>query len=361
MRASTAEFKRVFGVVARVANNRHKEILTNVHLSAAGGKATLTASDGEVYLQAKVDVEGDLRTLLPVSKVHSVLNECKGDEIEFNIDDGKHVKVQCGRARFQFGASSPDEFPVTMPCPDAAVQVKAGALLFAIRATEFACDESSARYQLGGVAFDLGRGSLECVATDGHRLSAFELACEGNAQIGVYIVPARALRVLVSMLGLAGESDDVTLRFSETELRADMGDCAFSTHLIEGKFPNWRQVLPSVTDAKEVILDVEEMFSGIRQAAIAADKESRSVEFAFDAGKVSVSSKTESGESNVEVPIQYDYEPVAVNVNHVYLADFFKALPAKSQSTMYVKDGNVPVMLAFSSLYRYVVMPMARS
>jgi DNA polymerase-3 subunit beta len=361
MRANTAEFKKVFGVVARVANNRHKEVLTNVHLSATGERATLTASDGEVYLQAKVDVEGDLRTLLPVSKVQSVLNECKGEDIEFNIDDSKHVKVQCGRARFQFGASNPDEFPVVMPNPDSKVEVKAGALLFAIRATEFACDESSARFQLGGVAFDLGKGSLECVATDGRRLSAFELACEGDGKEGVYIVPARALRVLVSMLGLVAESGDVTLRFSETEMRADVGDCSFSTRLIEGKFPNWRQVLPSMTDAKEVILDVEEMFSGLRQAAIAADKESRSVEFAFEAGKVSVSSRTEIGESNVEVPIQYDYDPVSVNVNHVYMADFFKALPAKSQSTMYVKDGNVPVMLAFSSLYRYVVMPMAKN
>lgn len=350
----------MFAMVSRVANNRHKEILTNVHLSAMGGKAILTASDGEVYLRGAVGVEGDLLSLLPVARVHAVLNECKAEEIEFIDDDGSHIKVSCGRAKFQFGAANPSEFPVAMPNPESMITVSVGALLFAIRATEFACDESSSRYQLGGVAFDLSKGSLECAATDGRRLATCEIACDGNGEEGVYIVPARSLRVLAPMLGMMGESEQVVVRFSGSEMRADIGDFAFSTRLIEGQFPKWRQVLPSVEGAKEVSLDVEEMFTGLRQAAIAADKDNRSVSVAFEPGKVSVSSKTEAGESNVEVPIQFDYEPVSINVNHVFLADFFKALPPKSQSTIFVKDANVPLMLTYSSMYRYVVMPMAK-
>ena len=98
-----------------------------------------------------------------------------------------------------------------------------------------------------------------------------------------------------------------------------------------------------------------------RMAAIVTDHESRGIDFTFADGTLKMEASTaEIGESQIELPIAYDGEPITLTMDHRYLADFCKVMDNEAAFVMEIESGSSPALLSTSDGYGYVIMPMAR-
>ena len=130
---------------------------------------------------------------------------------------------------------------------------------------------------------------------------------------------------------------------------------------MEGRYPDWRKVLPQRNDAIQIEVTVGPLFSALRQAAIVTDMESRGIDFTFADGTLKLEASTaEIGESQIELPIPYEGDPITLTMDHRYLAEFCKVLDNESSIMIEIESGAAPALFTTADGYAYVIMPMAK-
>lgn len=353
-----SDFSKAFLSAAKASSGKVKEVLGNVRLKVDDSKATFIGTDLEIAVMCTMAVDdvGSMDVLLPVDRMSSILALADGEKISLEQSDAGLV-VQCGFAEYEMASINPQEFPAPQLTDGMTVEIPGNLLVAGIRSTEFCADTSSTRYQLGGVAFDLGGGVLTFVATDGRRLGAFELSVTSNEKI-TCIVPQRACRMLAGVC----QSDTVaTITLSMNNLMVQSGNCTVTTRLVEGRFPNWRQVVPSIKESVEVQLQATQFSIALQQAAIVSDKETRSVRMVMASGQIKLDASAEIGKSKVTVPVAYDGDEVDICFDYKFSTEFLKAVEAGSTVQLFLNGSNSPMVWRSGENYQYVVMPMAKT
>ncbi|MGB7326585.1 MAG: DNA polymerase III subunit beta [Rubripirellula sp.] len=357
-----------FSLAASIAPTRSpKEILQNVKVTAAGGKLTLTATDMEVGIRLEledgVEVEVEGTALLPVQRTMAILRESNDETISMETDDSG-IRVRGSRSKYRLPGNDPDEFPAVAGFDEDKYHVLPTRLFREmVKRTVFATDPESSRYALGGVLLELEEATVTAVGTDGRRLARMEGVGEsigGHQTTGSStIVPTRAIQLMERALSDKDETVDVAARSNDLLLRTSRA--VIYSRLVEGRYPNWRQVLPKRENAIQLDMTVGPLFAALRQAAIVTDHESRGIDFTFADGTLKLEASTaEIGESQIELPIAYDGEPITLTMDHRYLADFCKVLDNESNFIMEIESGAAPALLTTDDGYGYVIMPMAR-
>jgi len=356
-----------FALAASIAPTRSpKEILQNVKLTATGGKLTLTATDMEVGIRLEMDedveVESEGTALLPVQRTMAILRESNDESLTIETDDSG-VRIMGSRSKFRLPGSNPDEFPNVAGFEEQKYHVIATRLLREmIRRTVFATDSETSRYALGGVLLEMDENRVTAVGTDGRRLAKMEGTGEsigGHQTSGMTtIVPTRAIQLIERALNDQEETVDVATRSNDLLVRTSKA--VIYSRLVEGRYPNWRQVFPKRENAIQLDVTVGPVFAALRQAAIVTDHESRGIRFTFADGTLKMEASTaEIGESQVEMPIAYDGEPITMTMDHRYVSDFCKVLDNESTFMFEIESNSSPALLTTEDGYGYVIMPMA--
>lgn len=357
-----------FQLAAGVAPSRSpKEILQNVKLTVTKGMAVLTATDMEVgiriHVDEGVDVEQEGSALLPVARSGAILRESTDERLTIETDESG-ILITGQHSRFQLPSANPDEFPHVEGFEETAYH-KIGTRLFRelVRRTVFATDSESSRYALGGVLLEMEGEKITAVGTDGRRLARMEgtgEAIEGHHTTGTNtIVPTRAIQLMERAVSDKDETVDVAARSNDILLRTPR--CTIYSRLVEGRYPNWRQVFPQRDDCHRVDLTVGPLFAALRQAAIVTDQESRGIDLTFVDGTLKFEGSTaEIGQSQVEMPVTYDGGETTLTLDHRYLADFCKVLDNESTFVFEFEEAQAPALLSTDDGYGYVIMPMAR-
>ncbi len=360
-----------FQVAATVAPSRSpKPILQCVKLEVKDSVATLMATDLEVGVRIAVEgvqADGDGAVILPVQVFGNILREGCDEKLKITTKS-KGIGVQGDHSKYDLPYQDPEEYPEVADFGDGA-HLKLPALLFKelIRRTLFATDNESSRYALGGVLLEVenvsgSEGVLVAVGTDGRRLAkmAGPIEIVGDIQLSdaPIIVPAKSMQLVDrAMLDLEGE---VLISPHTNDVLVRTGASTIYSRLVEGRFPKWREALPSRSDVPQVEVTVGPMYSALRQAAIVASDESRGIEFSFGGGSLVLKGITaETGQSRIEFPIPYDGEEITVSMNHRYVGDFLKVLDQESTFTVEVQNSESPALFTTSDGYAYVVMPLA--
>lgn len=341
-------------------------ILSNVLLRGDGTRLELTATDLDVIVscgvEAKVAKSG--ATTLPVKKLFGIARELNGLEIDLEVDDKNICSLRCGPSFYKIHGLGADEFP---PLPtfkdDKKVAMPQQTLKGMMRKTSFAISTDEARYVLNGIFLSLKDHKVTMVATDGRRLALVDEEVDVSEKSqGEFIVPAKAVNELNRLLQ---ENGDVELRYSENQAAFTLKDeKGFSvlivTKLIEGNYPNYRQVIPS--EAKErVALPREEFLHALRRAEIMTSEKANSVKLAFGKNNLAITANApEVGEAKESLAINYKGKEMAIAFNPKYLIDPLNAL---SDDEVYVEliDELSPGVLKINSPFLYVVMPMRLS
>lgn len=362
------ELLRIFSLAAAVAPSRSpKAILQNVKLQASGGRVIITATDTDVGVRVGTAVE-DLgqegAVLLPVARLGSVLRESSDEELSLETKQDKTV-IRGRFSRFELQAPAADEFPSVAEFGDEnnCFQIQAGMLRKLIHRTIFATDTESSRYALGGLLLEINDTAVTMVGTDGRRLAKMEgkieILGEPRLPSSMTIIPAKSALLIERMLGQ--DESMVKIRLGENEIQVKDGETVFSSRLVEGRFPKWRDVIPKVSQSKTIDLIVGPTYAALRQASVVSSDDSRGIDFNFENGELVLKSSTsEVGNTEVKQPISYEGEPVAISLDYRYMGDFFRAMEAEVMFQLQVTDSESAAYFSTEDGYGYVVMPLAR-
>lgn len=356
-----------FQTAAMVAPSRSpKPILQNVKIEVKDDKAILTATDMEVGIRSELEgiqVEAAGSAVLPVARFGSILRESSDETLRIEADV-QGVTVKGDRSEFKLPGGNPDEFPVIATFEEERYhKIPARLLKELIRRTTFATDTESSRYALGGVLLEMGADNIIAVGTDGRRLAKMEGPAESvdGHETGetMTIVPTRSMQLIERTL-TDGEAE-VLLSARSNDVMVKTPKSTIYSRLVEGRFPKWRDVLPTRQEAVRIALTVGPVYSALRQAAIVSDDESRGIDFIFGKGSLQLAASTaEVGQSHVELPIPYDGEPITVTLDNRFVADFCKVLDSEKVITIEIEDDESAALFTTDDGYGYVVMPLSR-
>jgi len=337
-------------------------ILSNVLMRAESGHLEFTATDLDVTVACKVEakVAKAGATTLPVKKLFGIVRELNG-EIEIEVDEKNVASVRSGSSFFKIHGLAADEFP---PMPkfkdDKKVSLPQENVRAMIKKTSFAVSTDESRYVLNGLFVSLKEGKMTVVATDGRRLALVDEEVDiSEKSSGEFIVPAKAVNELNRLLQTTG---DVELKFGENQasfaLKDDKGfSVLLITKLIEGNYPNYRQVIPG--EAKErIALGREELVQALRRAEIMTSEKANSVRLTFGKNILTITANSpEVGEARETIAINYKGAELAIAFNPRYLIDPLTAL-AEDEVFIELIDELSPGVLKINGPFLYVVMPM---
>ena len=257
---------QVVGVVER---RQTLPVLANFMLSARDGRLTVTGTDMEVELISSVaaEVSQDGEITVPARKMLDIVKALPdGSAISFSVSDDK-ATLSAGRSRFTLATLPASEFPATDQVEALEnISVAEVTLKKMLDKTSFAMANQDVRYYLNGLLFDFTGDRLKAIATDGHRLAVCDLdapvSVTGDRQL---IVPRKGVMELSRML--SGDSDSVILAIGRNHVRLVKGDTTFTSKLIDGRFPDYKAVIPAGAD-KQMLVDKATFIQALQRAAI---------------------------------------------------------------------------------------------
>jgi DNA polymerase-3 subunit beta len=360
-------FANLFQLAAAVAPTRSpKPILQNIKIEATKDDTILTATDTEVGVRLhvpNVEVKTPGAAVIPVSRLSMILRESTDDTLELTTDGEKTI-VEGKHSRFELQGQNPDEFPDVSDFDEKNYYEIIGSVFHElIKRTLFATDAESSRYALGGILLEFSESKVIAVGTDGRRLAKMEgpiktVGKPGGS--GTTIVPSKSMQLMDRILPHNSEAS-VKIATRQNDLLVQHDTSVFSTRLVEGRFPKWRDVIPTRQESTRIDLPVGPIHSALKQAAIVSSEESRGIDFTFKDGSLVLTNSTaEVGQSRVEMPVPYEAGEMTITLDHRFVSDFLKVLEPEKNFTFDIENGESAAYCLTEDNYGYVIMPLSR-
>jgi DNA polymerase-3 subunit beta len=349
---------QVVGVVER---RQTLPVLANFMLSARDGQLTVTGTDMEVELisMVKADVSQEGEITVPARKLVDIIKALPdGSNITFNLS-GDKATLSAGRSRFTLSTLPASEFPATDQVETLEnIVVSEATLKKMMDKTSFAMANQDVRYYLNGLLFDFEGQQLRAVATDGHRLAICDL--DDGVEVAndrQLIVPRKGVMELSRML--SGEEEQVTLALGRNHIRLVKGDTTFTSKLIDGRFPDYKAVVPVGAD-KQMLVDKSTFIHALQRAAILSNEKYKGVRLESAGSTIKIIAHNPQHEEAVEeIEADLNFEKLAVGFNVTYLLDALMAIDTE-QVSLELKDANSSCLVSApdSDVNRHVVMPL---
>ncbi|MGD0016227.1 MAG: DNA polymerase III subunit beta [Verrucomicrobiia bacterium] len=336
-------------------------ILSNVLVRAESGSVSLTTTDLDVGVRSAVEAEVAKAgaATLPARRLFSILKEVPAAEVEIEIDDKNAASIRCGASFYKVMGLPAEEFP-PFPKGDGAkkITLEQPLLRDLLRKTAYAVSTDETRYVLNGVYLNFKADKLTVVATDGRRLALIEHDAQvPKAAECEVILPTKAVAELQHLLADKG---DVKLAVGENQLIADLGETTLVSKLIEGTYPNFRQVVPTETKER-ITLERELLLAALHRASIMASEKSQSVKFSFSKNTLTLTANTpDVGEAKETLSVNYKGKELSVAFNPQYVMDPLRNLDS-DEVFLELTDELSPGVIKVNEPFLYVVMPMRLS
>ncbi len=349
-------------IVSRAVSNRATtQALSGILLVADADGVTLRATDLEMSLQTKLeaDVEGEGSVLLPGRLLAEVSRSLGDETVEIETRESEHdVEIRCGGSSFHLRTLPAEDFP-TFPVEEGdLLKIPAEALASTVEVVARAASRDDMRPVLTGVLVTASGGEMTMVATDSYRLAVkrTELAGDIGGELEANI-PARALRELGRILASEGV-EEVTVALLRNQAVFTAGSITLGTRLIEGQFPNFRQLLPESYE-HDVRLPRAEFLDVARRVSQLAQRNAP-LRLSFAPGELTVAAETpDVGDAEETMPASFEGEPLEIGFNPEFLKEGIETV-----------EGDELVLRLISPLrpgllqpvdnddFRYLVMPI---
>ena len=333
-------------------------ILSNIHFEATKGKLQLTATDLEVTVRTELDADVAKKgeTTLPAKRIYSVFRELPSHDIEIEIDEKHAASIKCGTSFFKIHGIDPKDYP-PLPELDTSHSYSIDQQIFKemLRKTIYASSTDETRFILNGALMTFKDGKLSVVATDGRRLAMVEQAVDFPASAEKdYVVPAKTIAELIRNLG---ENEPIKIRAAENQIAFEFENMLVISKLIDGNFPNYRQVIPTQCEER-VTIEREGLMQSVRRAALVTSEQSNSIKLCFEKNRLEIVTETpEVGEAREKIPIKYSGADVAISFNPEYLIDALKVLDT-DEIFFEISDELSPGVIKADHPFLYVIMPL---
>jgi DNA polymerase III subunit beta len=351
--------------VSRVASTRSAvQALSGVQIAAStddGGTVELRATDMEVGLrvplQARVERTGTV--VLPARLLLDVIRTLPAGDVSLELRPTEQdVEIVGGTARFHIRTLRGEDFPpLPEPGGDQVVAMPAPAFVDTIARVSRSASRDETRPILTGILVSASADELRMVATDSYRLSVKETRLEAPLDAGFEAnVPARALEELGRLV--RDEVAEIRIGVRANQVVFEVGGVALSSRLIDGQFPNYRQLLPEGYE-HELTVARDELLEVVRRISLMAQKNAP-LRLSFSEGEVRVSAQTpDVGEASEPMPVPFAGEPFEIGFNPDFLTVGLESAGA-DQVVLKLISPLRPGLLeaADGSGFLYLIMPI---
>ncbi len=349
--------------VSRVASTRSAiQALSGVQLSVADEGCELRATDMDVGLRVPLEatVEREGVVVLPARLLVDVVRALPAPSVGLELRSAEQdVELVSGNATFHIRTLRAEDFP-PFPEPDDTATVSLPAAAFVSTALKVAGSASrdETRPVLTGILVSASQRELRMVATDSYRLSVKETPLETALESGFEVnVPARALQEL-ARVAVGADEGELSVSVRQNQVLFVIGRVVLSSRLIDGQFPNYRQLLPESFE-HELRIAGGELTDVVRRISLLAQKNAP-LRLAFTSGELTVSAQTpDVGEAREALPVAFQGEPLEIGFNPEFLRAGLEG----------IDEGDVLLKLSSplrpgliesgdESGFRYLIMPI---
>jgi DNA polymerase-3 subunit beta len=331
--------------------------LTGVLLEATDeGRLTLTTTDLEMSarLSTEVQVQEAGVALVPARLLGDTVKSLSDAPVEFETDQSQ-AHLRCAAYEGTLRLLPSEDFPGLQEPSGTSITADAGAFAEAVTQVGRAASRDEARPVLTGVLIEVSREGVVMAATDSYRLAVRDLLATADGEARA-IVPERALTE-AGRAAQAVEKSSIEIFVDESQVAFRIGQLTLTSRLIEGEFPNYRQLLPEQHESR-LTISRQALLDAVRRVGLLA-RDTTPVRLEFNALGVRLSSSSpDLGQAVETVEARYEGEDLTAAFNPHYLADGLTACHGESVR-LDVRDGLKPgVVRGDGDEFTYLVMPV---
>ena len=340
-------------------------ILSNILLDATNQNLSITATDLDlIFIHQLKDVEilEEGKTTTTSSIMYDIIRKLSsGKKINLSLSDISKLQVESEKSIFNLNCISATEFPLTDEnFNDNQFTIKSKQLLKLLNKCKFSISNDETRHYLSGIYLHQteveDKNYLTAVATDSHRMSISKIRLEEKIEFEPIILPKKTIFQLCSLLD--NYEGDVRVSNVKSKIKFELNNSMLISKLIDGKFPNYIQVIPK-NNQKKLEVDLKLFLSSVdRVASVSLDKKD-GVKFNLSKDKLDLSvNNTNSGDGKETLNVKFDHD-LEISFNSKYLIDVASQLSGE-RVELFFNDTGSPVLIKdpgdFDSIF--VVMPM---
>ena len=340
-------------------------ILSNILLNASNSKLTITATDLDLIFINEIkdiEIQEEGTTTTTSSILYDIIRKfSSGKKINFSFSDENKLQLESEKSVFHLNCISASEFPITdEDFNQNQFSIKSKALLKLLNKCKFSVSNDETRHYLSGIFFHQtqieDKNFLTAASTDSHRMSISKVRLNEKIDFEPIILPKKTIFQLCSLLeDFAG---DVKISNAKSKIKFELNNSILISKLIDGKFPNYIQVIPK-NNQKKLEIDRNLFLNSVdRVASVSIDKKD-GVKFNLTKDKLNLSvNNANSGDGKETLNVKFEHE-LDISFNSRYLIDVASQLDG-DKIEMFLNDTGSPALIKdpadFDSIF--VVMPM---
>lgn len=343
-----------------IGRNLTLPILNNVLLATEDGRLKISSTNLEIgintWAAGKIEKTGAITC--PAKVLANFVNNLPNKKVELEVKNNT-LTVKCENYKASLNCLPADDFPIIPKIKDQSlIGLGRGILRDALSKVVGAASLSESRPEITGILFNFEKRELRLAATDSFRL-AEKIIIDSNRkseEVKSLIVPQRTIQEVIRVFG-EGEGE-VKICLGASQVLFDGGDIQVVSRLIDGQYPDYKQIIPKEFSS-QAIIEKAELLGVIRAAAVFSNKTS-SIKFSLGDGELEVLAQdADLGENRSQIKVQSKGKKIEVNFNYRYLLDGLANIPAKQVFLGLISDANPAILKPVGDEnYLYLVMPI---
>jgi DNA polymerase-3 subunit beta len=341
-------------------------ILSNVLLQLKDNKLSIVATDLDIIFYdeiADVKIVNEGSTTTSATILYDILRKISSNsDLSFDLKSENKLSLKSENSDFNLLCLPTDNFPsFADEFEGQEIVLNNNRFLKVLNKTRISISNDDTRHYLNGVFLHLteahGRNFLTGVATDSHRLSSSSLEIENISDFTSLILPRKTVFQLCSLIGETTEQ--LTMQASENKIKFSLGKMKLISKVIDGKFPDYKKVVPTSND-KTLVVSSKDFISSIERVASVSLDRKEGVKLVINKDNIQLSvNSANSGEGNEKITAEFSSESMNISFNSKYLIDIASEVEDKNLK-MSLKDSVSPVLIEDRSDKNsyYVIMPM---
>ena len=341
-------------------------ILSNVLLQLKDKKLSIIATDLDIIFYdeiSDVEIVKEGSTTTSAAILYDILRKISSDsKLNFNLKSENKLSLKSENADFTLLCLPTDNFPTFADEFEGIdIPLEKNRFLKLLNKTRISISNDDTRHYLNGIFLHIteahGRNFLTGVATDSHRLSSSSLEIDNTADFTSLILPRKTVFQLCSLL--SESTENLSMQTSDNKIKFTLGNVKLISKVIDGKFPDYKKVVPTSND-KVLVVSSKAFINSIERVASVSLDRKEGVKLIINKNNIQLSvNSANSGEGNEKIEADFSSESLNISFNSKYLIDIASEIEDKNLK-INLKDSVSPVLVEDKSDKNsyYVIMPM---
>ncbi len=315
-------------IMGLITKNNTIPIVENFLFELKGNNLSITATDLETLANIKIELQqaeemGKNAVCIPAKDFSNLVSQLTAVPLTIFVNEDYSIDISTNEGKYSFKGIEPEDYPQMAQIDDANVfTIKSSTLVKAIGKTIFATSNDEFRPQMAGVFLEFSNKGLTFVGTDSHKLVRFRNSSFADQEERGFILPKKALNILQRILGSINEDIDVKVENNVSNVAFYFGNYNISCRLIEGKYPQYEQAIPT-DNPNKLIINTSALLNAIKRVQIFANPTTNQIRFSISEKQLVITAEDSNfgTKGKEELSCSYEGEAMDIGLNAKYILE----------------------------------------